>query len=752
MLRQLSSSKRFGGRFSTRILLPVVLVTAASIALAGFSLFWALRQSDEVSVARQLRTAERNIQALIDELAQQQEMVAVWNDTVEKLAERPLDLEWIDANLGPWLHRTFGQDQVYILDAKDEAIDATIDGERVPVGRYALVRSAIQNVALGLRGDPLSNHRDHAKQMAASPYLTSGRAVRDAHVTQLLGRPAAVSVMKIVPESDAVAQERGTEPLLVSIRFLDGTFLERLSDRSLIEGLRFSQVNTPRDDEVSVPLRSDDRETIGYFIWQPELPGTKILRVVGPSTAIVCALMIVVMAILVRSLRRSMSRLEATVVELRASEAHAQHLAFHDVLTGLANRALFQNRFDRALVHTARGETMALLMLDLDRFKNVNDTLGHHAGDHLIRELARRLSGLLRTGDTIARLGGDEFAILQAGIRGRSNVEALCKRIFEAVRQPFDLHGSQAYVGVSIGIALAPDAGTDPIELQRKADIALYYAKNQGRDCHRYFEASMDESVKRRATIEEELREALASGQGLKVHYQPQVAAAGRPVIGLEALVRWQHPSRGLISPDQFLPIAEETGLILQLGDIVLRRACAISRRWPDLFVAVNLSPAQFRSNALAERIVGIVRESGADPRRIELEVTEKVLLGDKLTRDTLGQLRNAGFRIALDDFGSGHSSLSYLRRYEVDKIKIDRSFIQNLGTSFDRDSAAIVKAITMLGQTIGLTVTAKGVETEDQRRFLATTGCTELQGHLFARPMPEERIEGLIAADSRSW
>jgi diguanylate cyclase (GGDEF)-like protein len=543
-----------------------------------------------------------------------------------------------------------------------------------------------------------------------------------------------------------VRQEPGTEPLLVSIRFLDDTFLKRLSERNLIEGLRFSQVNTPENAEVSVPLTSDDRETIGYFIWRPELPGTKILSVIGPSTALVCGLMIVVMTLLVRSLHASMSKLESTVVELRASEAHAQHLAFHDTLTGLPNRALFHNRFDRALAHIERGEGLALLMLDLDRFKNVNDTLGHHAGDTLIREVGRRLSGLLRSGDTVARLGGDEFAILQVGTRGRSDGEALCSRIFEAVRQPFDLEGGQAFVGVSIGVVLAPDAGTDLIELQRKADIALYHAKDQGRDCHRYFEASMDESVKRRATIEEELREALASGTELKVYYQPQVAAAGQPVIGLEALVRWQHPSRGLIAPDQFLPIAEETGLIQQLGDMVLRRACAISLRWPDLFVAVNLSAAQFRASGLADRVIGIVQESGANARNIEFEVTEGVLLGDALTRDTLKRLRAAGFRITLDDFGSGHSSLSYLRRYEVDKIKIDRSFIQPLGHSVDRDSAAIVQAITTLGRTIGLTVTAEGVKTEDQRRFLAKSGCAEMQGHLFARALPEDRIASMIA------
>jgi len=742
VLRQASSSVRPGWRFSIRILLPVTIVTVTALALAAFSIYWAVRQSNDVSVERQVRMTERSVQAILGELAQQQEMVAVWNDAVEKLRETPLDFEWLDANMGLWLHRTFGQDQVYILNERNETMDAMVDGERVPISEFALVRPSLQHMIEELRDGR------QAPPDERTPFLTSGKAVHNANVMSLFGRPAAVSVMKIVAESDSVAQEPGTEPLLVSIRYLDDTFLKRLSERNLIEGLRFSPSNAPLESEVSVPLTSDRGDAIGYFIWKPELPGTKILRVIGPSAALVSSLMVLAMALLVRSLHSSMARLEATVVELRASEAHAQHLAFHDVLTGLPNRALFDERLDRALSRLAPGERFALLMLDLDRFKNVNDTLGHQAGDNLIREFGRRLSSLLRASDMVARLGGDEFAILQSGIDGRADAEALCARIFDAVRQPFDLLGSQAFVGVSIGVVLAPEAGTDRIELLRKADIALYRAKNEGRDCHRFFESFMDETVKRRAKIEEELREALASGKDLRVHYQPQVAAAGRPVIGVEALVRWQHPSRGLISPDQFLPIAEETGLIIQLGEMVLRHACVISLRWPNLFVAVNLSPAQFRASDLADRITRIVRDSGADPRNIELEVTENVLLSDSQTRETLRRLRKAGFRIALDDFGSGHSSLSYLRQSEVDKIKIDRSFVQHLGYTTEGDSAAIIKAITSLGQSIGLTVTAEGVETEDQRRFLAATGCTEMQGHLFAHAVPEDRLARLLSAD----
>jgi diguanylate cyclase (GGDEF)-like protein len=418
------------------------------------------------------------------------------------------------------------------------------------------------------------------------------------------------------------------------------------------------------------------------------------------------------------------------------------------VLTGLPNRALFDDRLDQALARTQRGEKVSVLMLDLDRFKHVNDTLGHHAGDSLIRELAGRLSRLLRSSDTVARLGGDEFAIVQTGIGDNDDVEALCARILAAVREPFDILGHQAFVGASIGVALAPDAGFDRVEIMRKADIALYRAKAEGRGCYRTFTAEMDETVKVRGTIEEELRAALAAGEGLEVAYQPQVAGAGKPIVGLEALVRWRHPTRGMILPDQFIPVAEQTGLISQVGDWVLRDACATSRRWPNLFISVNLSPVQFRVDGFAERMIEIARETGADPRRIELEITEGVLLDDGgHAAETLRSLRAAGFRIALDDFGTGYSSLGYLHRYEVDKIKIDRSFVSSLGK--EESATAIVNAIVALGQALDLTVTAEGVETTEQESFLRKAGCDELQGYRYSKAVPKEQIARLLDRSS---
>jgi diguanylate cyclase (GGDEF)-like protein len=440
---------------------------------------------------------------------------------------------------------------------------------------------------------------------------------------------------------------------------------------------------------------------------------------------------------------------QETILELQGSEAQAQHLAFHDALTGLPNRIQFNDRLDKALTRARKGVPVAVLLLDLDRFKHVNDTLGHLAGDALLRELATRLTQIIDENDTIARLGGDEFVILH-NEASFLDVQALCEKVLAAVRTPFDLIGNFAHVGVSIGVTIAPDAGCDRVDLMRKADIALYRAKAEGRDRYCLFTTMMDDKVKLRGAIEEELRAALVTGDGLRVYYQPQVSGRHSTIIGLEALVRWQHPTLGLVSPDQFIGVAESSGLIGQLGEWVLRQACATARRWPHLFIAVNLSPTQFRTFGFADRLIEIVAESGANPQRIELEVTEGVLLDDsEVVSEALAKLRQAGFSIALDDFGTGYSSLSYLRKFEVDKIKIDRSFVQHLGHAVD--STAIISAVLMLGRAMGLTVTAEGVETQEQHHFLEAAGCNSMQGFLFSKPLPEEEISRLIGRDHAS-
>lgn len=742
--------------FNHRILVPIIVATLCAVLATAFGLYWATSRSDQISIDRQVRETERAVSNSIDALAHDQEIVAIWDDLSLEVRKQYPRWDWVTDNIGAWLYDLFGHDHVYILDGQDRAVYAAIDGAQAAPIRYAAVEGDLKHLIDSVRGRTAHRNTDHERLPgrplpATSSVRTSEKAVHATHLVRIFGRPAAASAMRVMPLTDQVRPEQGPGHLLVSIRFLDRGFLHELSERNLIEGLRFSPTRDLAPNEEALEITSEASGRIGYFIWRPELPGSKIAQMMGPVTALSILVMLTVMAVLVRRLKRavraqqaSMDELQAAMVELQASEAHAQHLAFHDTLTGLPNRALLNDRVDQALIAARRDKPATLLLLDLDRFKHVNDTFGHAAGDSLIREFAARLVSLVRESDTVARLGGDEFAILLPGVGDTDDAAALCDRILDAAQRPFAVTGGQAFVGVSIGVAIAPDAGVDRTEIMRKADIALYRAKADGRDCRRLFTPEMDATVRLRGSIEEDLRAALANGRELEVHYQPEVAGPGSPIIGLEALVRWHHPTRGLVSPDQFIPIAEETGLIGQLDDWVLREACAASRRWPDLFIAVNLSPVQFRSSEFAQRVIDIVRSSGANPRSIEIEVTESVLLdNDDVVREGLTQLRDAGFRIALDDFGTGYSSLSYLRQFKVDKIKIDRSFVQHLGQAVD--SAAIVTAMVNLGHAMGLTVTAEGVETNDQRHFLAKTGCDVLQGFLFAHALPADEIGKLL-------
>jgi diguanylate cyclase (GGDEF)-like protein len=426
------------------------------------------------------------------------------------------------------------------------------------------------------------------------------------------------------------------------------------------------------------------------------------------------------------------------ITEQRQAELKIAHMAHHDALTDLANRALLNQRLAQAF---ASNQTFAVHHLDLDKFKSVNDTLGHHAGDALLRGVSERLRHLVRPSDTIARMGGDEFVILQAPIGDGGEAGRLAERIIEQMAAPFEIDEGQTIAGASIGIAIAPADGTTPEQLLRNADLALYQAKSDGRGTYRLFEPAMDAQVQSRRALELDLREALAGGE-FELYYQPLVKSQSGEISGFEALIRWQHPQRGLIAPNDFIPLAEETGLIVPIGEWVIRQACRTASRWPKhLHVAVNVSAAQFRYAGLAEVIVGALATAGLEASRLEIEITESVLLQDKEgTLAILHRLRQLGVRIAMDDFGTGYSSLTYLQCFPFDKIKIDRSFVRDIAT--DAGSLNIVRAIAALANGMGMTATAEGVETREQLEQIAAQGCTEMQGYLFSRPLPAAEIE----------
>ncbi|PSJ43208.1 putative bifunctional diguanylate cyclase/phosphodiesterase [Allosphingosinicella deserti] len=709
----------------TKVVLPAAAAMIALALLVGAVLSMSAAGSDEAAVARQTRLAKIGLRQGWADIRKTQEASTNWDDAAEKSIATPLDAEWMDQNLGVWFYTYYKYDHAYLLDHAGRPLYAMVDGKRHAPEAFSAVSQAVLPFAADL-------HRRLKRGDTAAP---PGELTPSASgLTRIHGRPAIVSVKPILSETGEVALAPGAERLHVIVRYMDGSFLQTLSS---IYGIDAASFSTVRSSDASLQLRDTRGNIVGYIQWTAFRPGRQVADRMVPVLAVALLLVGAVLLWL-------LSRVLRSRLELEASRAQAQHLAFHDPLTALPNRALFEDRLSHALVEARQGGSVAIMLLDLDRFKNVNDTLGHLAGDALIKEFGRRLSALLAEGDTIARLGGDEFGILLTGAGARAEIEILCARVLMAVHAPFPVLGSEAHVGVSIGVVFAPESGTDRTELLRKADIALYRAKEDGRDCFRVFEPDMDATVRLRSSIEDDLRRALDRGDELSVHYQPQISGAGHQIVGVEALARWTHPTRGAIAPEQFIPIAEATGQIRRLGAWVMREACIASRRWPDLVVSVNLSPVQFRSADLFETLTGIVRETGADARMIQLEVTEGILLDDDaLVRTTLTQLRSVGFTIALDDFGTGYSSLSYLRRFEVDRIKIDRSFIQALGQTVD--SAAIVSAVLSLGQAMGLAVTAEGVETAEQRRFLEAAGCSEMQGFLFAPAMPAEEIDTLL-------
>jgi diguanylate cyclase (GGDEF)-like protein len=432
------------------------------------------------------------------------------------------------------------------------------------------------------------------------------------------------------------------------------------------------------------------------------------------------------------------------ITDRRRADRRIAHMAHYDSLTDLPNRSLFREQLERRLAEVRPGEQVAVLYLDIDEFKSINDSLGHPAGDELLKVVASRLNGFARENVFVARLGGDEFAIIQSAVKNAEEVTDLVAQVYQAIRRPCECLGHQLITDASIGISVSPQDGVDLDELLKNADLAMYAAKGDGRRRHRFFEREMDAKVRARCLLEVDLRRAIIDGE-LEVHYQPLVDLQSNEVTGCEALLRWRHKVRGWISPAEFIPIAEETGLINRLGEWVLKTACAEAATWPNgIKVAVNVSPVQFRSETLSLKVVAALAASGLSASRLELEITEAVLIrDDDAALAILHQLRAFGVRIALDDFGTGYSSLSYLQRFPFDKIKIDRCFVTDIAEP--DGSPCIVQAVVNIAAARHITTTAEGVETEQQRDLLRTLGCTEMQGYLFSSAKSAADIRRLL-------
>ncbi|MER2045189.1 EAL domain-containing protein [Pantoea agglomerans] len=717
MINTLKLSSDFRRSFLREVLVPLVAILLLTFVGAGAALFIGTSLTNTEARHQQQRMIEASFSQSLNEHLRQLHSLSRWGPFEQHLAEGNSS-RWLDENIGLWLYEMFGHQLILVLDQQNQIVRVWREGQ--PVSAPA--------------DDPLIG------EVLQSPLVNDPARQDNADYARITNRAAALAVGNIQRDDNALPRFR-----LVSLKFLDDGYLAGLAERNQLQGLHFSDGTPQPGTGARYLLIAQAGEAVGYLNWIPSRPGAQMLRTIGPSTGLAVLAISLLCLYMVRRLWNSSVNLSQSMLRLGASEAQAQHLAFHDVLTGLPNRALVEDRLTQALaLATRHDQRVALLLIDLDRFKTINDTHGHHAGDELIIAVAQRLSNIVRASDTVGRIGGDEFIVVMPDVDNIGQVQSLAQRIIDELSEPFTLFGSDVWSGASIGLALAPKDGVDRLELMRKADIALYEAKSGGRGTYRQFERAMDESVRTRQTIAADLRTALHTHQGLEVWYQPLMDIGGQQMVGIEALLRWHHPTRGLIAPAEFIAIAEETGLIIPLGEWVLAEACVTQQRFPELLVAVNVSPVQFRSTGFVERVMAIVSQNGGDPKRLELEITEGVLIEDEReARAIIVALREAGFRIALDDFGTGYSSLNYLSNFPVDKIKIDRSFTQSLGVA--ENSVAIVESVVKLGHAMGLMVTAEGVETPGQMSALADAGCNQLQGYLFSQAVPADQLAALM-------
>jgi diguanylate cyclase (GGDEF)-like protein len=528
----------------------------------------------------------------------------------------------------------------------------------------------------------------------------------------------------------SVVRHEGAKPLLVlAAQTMSETSLGELGRRLLMANLRqvADDQETAGGDYVYL-WRGERGGTAARFAWTPHLPAAQVLNSVIPFIGIAIVGFALLTAMVLRHMRRS-------AAEITEAERQMRHLALHDPLCGLPNRIYFGEELETTLAKVRAGAPpAAVFYIDLDHFKDVNDTLGHSVGDELIRRVTQRLTQTLRGGDLVARLGGDEFAVITAAPSDQETLHSIARRIIANLCAPYMIDGNPIVIGASIGIALiAPNAHECATDIMRYADMALYRAKNEGRNRACIYDAAMNADLSRRKLLEQDLREAIANDR-LDLAYQPIVNAGGDKMVGVEALVRWSHPERGFISPLEFIPLAEHSGLIIQLGEWVMRRACRDALAWPGLTVAVNVSPLQFRQLDFVETVERILSETGFDPGRLELELTESTLIGNVETADSaMRRLRALGVRLALDDFGTGYSSLLYLRRFPFDRLKIDRSFVHAIERN--GDASAIINAIVNLGRGLGMKVTAEGVESAEQHLFLRAAGVHNMQGYRFGKP-----------------
>jgi diguanylate cyclase len=714
----------------------LAIIVAALVALAILVVFAFLltsaRRTDEAAQAREQKLVQQAVLSRGARILHEIESVAATSRATKHIRQA-FDPAWVDRRVGRWLETYFDHDLVVVVDADDhvEYARSRIQGDldaKVPEGEFA---AGIDQLRRKLADLPSGVMRISAGKDAPP-------AGRSAVLLQhFMGKPAFVGAVA-VGDDDDLARGAENAPIVLSIKYLDGTLLKELGFQLQLRGLREADDPGDAPDPQGTTIGDAQSGPIVRLSWIPNDPGG-----INGWLLLPIGLSLFGLALLVGLVLRHM---RGTAEKIAAGESQLLHLALHDPVCGLPNRIYFGRRLEEVIGEVRRGShCAAVFYIDLDHFKDVNDTLGHHTGDELILSVTQRLSRIMRDDDLVARLGGDEFAIITVCPSDSYSLQAVAGRIISAVCAPYSIDGHTIVIGASIGIAVIDRRARDAGDILRYADMALYRAKNEGRNRACVYDAAMDADLSQRKLLEGDLRDAIKNN-AITAAYQPVVNSSGEVIIGVEALARWTHPTAGVIPPSEFIPIAENSGLIIELGEYMLRRACLDGRDWPELKVAVNVSPLQFRRSDFVDMVERILKETEFDPNRLELELTESTLLGNLEAAETsMLRLKAIGVRFALDDFGTGYSSLLYLRRFPFDKLKIDSSFVRSIETA--PDAAAIVHAVVSLGRGLGMRVTAEGVETAEQHLFLRAAGVHSMQGYRFGRPGPAADIAARLAS-----
>ncbi|WP_309752040.1 EAL domain-containing protein [Novosphingobium sp.] len=710
------------------------MTISALVLLVALALFL-IQRFDVVAAEREQVLVEHGFARQIDELNAVIATQVDWDDAIRSL-DHKFDADWADFNVGNYLYTFNGFSHAFVLDSSARPIYSAVKGERSDAAGYAPFATVAARLIPAVRA--AERQRGPFKQRLGKNNIIIP-PIQTTTTTQLAGVTYIVTATLVQPDFGKVLPKGDRAPIVVTAKPIDKALLGAFSARYLLNELLLIEPTVKPDKRQQIVLRDADGAGLVALSWVPRAPGT-VLRQSLQWPLLGGIGLMGLLAFLV------MRRGGAIVSELIASEARSRHLAFHDQLTQLPNRAMLFERLRLMLAQLADGDhQLAVICVDLDRFKDVNDTLGHHAGDCLIQTVAIRLREACGQNATVSRLGGDEFIVLYR-CSSQQQVADLADRIVMSVAEQMVSEFGRIEVGCSLGVAIIDHPGVEPSEALRWADVAMYRSKDSGRRCVTFFEPEMDDALRARRALESDLREAMSDGS-LHMVYQPQVDRGGQ-ITAAEALVRWNHPQRGAIPPGIFVPLAEETGLILPLGEFVLRRVFAETSGWGDLRVGINVSAVQLRSNGFAALVTRLAAQAGADPANYEIELTETALLGDDpVTAANVEALKRLGFSIALDDFGTGYSSLSVLQRFSVNRIKIDRSFVCALDESGEGE--ALVNAMVKLARSLGLSVIAEGVETEDQRQRLLACGCREFQGYLTGMPQDAGSIAGLAGIKS---